>query len=243
MSTFDEQQRRDLAAAYRLVALFGWDDLTSTHISARMEREECFLLNSRDRLFEEITASSLVAVNYEGEVVDVVDGQDAVVNKAGFVIHSAIHAARPEVGCVMHTHTPAGIAIGSMACGLLPISQHAMRFYNAIGTHNYEGIALDLDERQRLVADLGGHEAMILQNHGLLTVGRTVAEAFSAMYYLEKACRIQLAAMQAGSPLNIPEASVCEHTFTQYQRYKDYIWHDWTALLQKLDRLQPGYLD
>lgn len=238
MKTFNQQQREDLAAAYRLVALFGWDDLSSTHISARMEQEEQFLLNSRDMFFDEITASSLIEVDQTGHAIN---ATNAVVNKAGFVIHSAIHQARPEVGCVIHTHTQAGMAIAAMECGLLPISQHALRFYKAIGMHEYEGIALDLDERKRLIADLGDSEVMILRNHGLLAVGKTVAEAFSAMYYLEKSCRAQIDAMQNHSKLHYPDEAICEHVYEQYQRYTDYIQYDWQGLISKLDRLQPEY--
>jgi|TARA_B110000211_G_scaffold234305_1_gene303428 ribulose-5-phosphate 4-epimerase/fuculose-1-phosphate aldolase len=238
MDTFNQQQRKDLAAAYRLVALFGWDDLSSTHISARMEEEEQFLLNSRDQFFDEITASSLIEVDSTGHAINTTH---AVVNKAGFVIHSAIHQARPDVGCVIHTHTQAGMAVSAMECGLLPISQHALRFYNAIGLHDYEGIAVDLDERSRLVADLGDGEAMILRNHGLLAVGKTVAEAFSAMYYLEKACRAQIDAMQSHSKLHYPDEVVCQYVYDQYQSYSDYMQYDWNGLIRKLDRLQPDY--
>ena len=240
MKTFNQQQREDLAAAYRLVALFGWDDLSSTHISARMEDEGQFLLNSRDMFFDEITASSLLEVDQTGHAIN---NENAVVNKAGFVIHSAVHQARPDVGCVIHTHTQAGMAVAAMKCGLLPISQHALRFYNAIGIHDYEGIAVDLDERKRLVADMGNNEAMILRNHGLLTVGKTVAEAFSAMYYLEKSCRAQVDAMQSHSKLHYPDEAVCQHVFEQYQNYTDYMQYDWQGLIRKLDRLQPGYKD
>jgi len=238
MSAFNQQQRIDLAAAYRLVALFGWDDLTSTHISARMEDHDRFLLNSRHQLFEEITASSLIEVDQEGKLKS---AGEAMLNQAGFVIHSAIHEARPDVGCVLHTHTQAGMAVSAMECGLLPLNQHALRFYNAISVHEYEGIALDLDERQRLVADLGNNEAMILRNHGLLTVGRTVAEAFSAMFYLEKACRAQIDSMQSHTKLQHPCAEVCQHTYEQYRNFGGYMQNDWDGLIRKLDRLQPDY--
>ena len=238
MKICNQQQRKDLAAAYRLVALFDWDDLSSTHISARMEEEGQFLLNSRDLHFDEITASSLIEVDHEGNVLN---SDNAVVNKAGFVIHSAVHQARHEVACVIHTHTRAGMAVAAMECGLLPISQHALRFYNAVGIHEYEGIALDLAERKRLVADLGGSEVMILRNHGLLAVGNTVAEAFSAMYYLEKSCRVQVDAMQNHSKLTFPDEAVCQHVFDQYQRYTDYMQYDWNGLIRKLDRLQSDY--
>ena len=206
--SFNTKQRQELAAAYRLVELFGWDDLSSTHISASMEQEDRFLINSRDQLFDEITASSLIEVGLSSELLN---PSKAVVNKAGFVIHSAIHQARPDVKCVMHTHTQAGIAVSAMECGLLPMSQHALRFYNDIGIHAYEGVALDLDERKRLVKDLGSSEAMILRNHGLLTVGDSIASAFSAMYYLEKACCAQINAMNNHTELCFPSDEVCQH--------------------------------
>lgn len=237
-SAFNAQQRQQLAAAYRLVELFGWGDLSSTHISASMDQEDRFLINSRDQLFDEITASSLIEVGLSGELLS---PDEAVVNKAGFVIHSAIHQARPDVKCVLHTHTQAGMAVSAMECGLLPMSQHALRFYNAIGMHDYEGVALDLDERARLVDDLGQSEAMILRNHGLLTVGDSVASAFSAMYYLEKACRAQIDAMHSHTELRLPSDEVCEHTYQQYQQFKDYIHHDWNGLIRRLDRNQPEY--
>ena len=236
--SFNTGQRQDLAAAYRLVEQFGWDDLSSTHISASMEQEDRFLINSRDQLFDEITASSLIEVGLSGELLN---PNKAVVNKAGFVIHSAIHQARPDIKCVMHTHTQAGIAISAMECGLLPMSQHALRFYNNIGIHEYEGVALDLDERERLVFDLGNSEAMILRNHGLLTVGDSIASAFSAMYYLEKACRAQIDAMNCHTELRMPSDEVCQHTYQQYQQFKDYIHHDWNGLIRRLDREYPNY--
>jgi len=236
--SFNTQQREDLAAAYRLVELFGWDDLTSTHISASMEEEDRFLINSRDQLFDEITASSLIEVSVEG---DLLSPKKAVINKAGFVIHSAIHLARPDVKCVLHTHTQAGMAVSAMECGLLPLNQHALRFYNAIGIHDYEGVAVDLDERERLVADLGNSEAMILRNHGLLTVGNSVAAAFSAMFYLEKACRAQIDAMNSHTELVFPSEEVCQHTYQQYQQYTDYIQHDWKGLIRRLERDHPNF--
>ncbi len=232
-------QRQNLAAAYRLVEWFGWGDLSSTHISASMEEPGCFLINSRDQLFDEVTASSLIEINLLGELLT--QNEHVVVNQAGFVIHSAIHQARPEIKCVLHTHTQAGMAVSAMECGLLPITQHALRFYDDIGVHEYEGIALDLDERQRLVASLGSSEAMILRNHGLLTVGSSVAAAFSAMFYLEKACRAQIDAMSSNAELTFPSHEVCLHTYNQYQQYKDYIQHDWNGLLRRLDRDQPDY--
>lgn len=237
---FNTNQRQNLAAAYRLVELSGWDDLSSTHISASMAEEDRFLINSRDQFFNEITASSLIEVNVDGELLS---RKDAVINKAGFVIHSAIHLARPDVKCVLHTHTQAGMAVSAMKCGLLPMSQHSLRFYNDIGLHEYEGVAVDLDEKERLVADLGNSEAMLMRNHGLLTVGTSIAAAFSAMFYLEKACRAQIDAMNSHTELVFPSPEVCQHTYEQYQQYHDYIDYDWKGLLRRLERDHFDYKD
>ena len=240
MSAFNQQQRIDLAAAYRLVALFGWDDLTSTHISARMEDHDRFLLNSRHQLFEEITASSLIEVDQEGKLKS---AGEAMLNQAGFVIHSAIHEARPDVGCVLHTHTQAGMAVSAMECGLLPLNQHALRFYNAISVHEYEGIALDLDERQRLVADLGNNEAMILRNHGLLTTAGSVGGAFLRMFNLEQSCKIQLDAQASGAGLTQPSEEVCEHAAQQFEKSRESRPMGWQALTRALDNEDPSYRD
>lgn len=240
--SFNISQRQNLAAAYRMVDLFGWSDLSSTHISASMEEEGHFLINSRDQFFDEITASSLIEVGVSGELLrHNSELNDGIVNQAGFVIHSAIHKARPDVKCVIHTHTQAGMAVSAMKCGLLPLSQHALRFYQSIGIHEYEGVALDVAERERLVVDLGDAEAMILRNHGLLTVGHSIAEAFSAMYYLEKACRAQIDAMQSYTELCFPNDEVCQHTYQQYQQFPGYIQHDWNGLIRRLERDQPDF--
>src|SRR3954453_16764493 len=184
--------RVDLAAAYRLVAHYGWDDLIFTHISARVpDSEHHFLLNSYGMMFDEVTASSLVKVDLEGKKVM---NSAGAINPAGFTIHSAIHAAREDAHCVMHLHTDHGIAVSAQKAGLLPISQQAMFALSSLAYHDYEGLALDENEKPRLVADLGENNSMILRNHGLLTVGRTAAEAFLAMFMLERACRIQVLA-------------------------------------------------
>src|SRR5262245_39954300 len=203
--------RCDLAAAYRLFARFGMDDLIFTHLSVRLPgKEHRFLLNPFGDLFDEITASSLIAVDPEGHAIETLD--EAKINNAGFTIHSAVHMARDDAQCVMHTHTTAGMAVAAQDEGLLPLNQMSMQFHGRLAYHDYEGIALDLDERDRLVRDLGAHNAMILKNHGLLTVGRTVAEAFYYMYYLEQACRIQVAATQGGMKVTLPPSNVAEHT-------------------------------
>jgi ribulose-5-phosphate 4-epimerase/fuculose-1-phosphate aldolase len=238
----EQATRTDLAACYRLTAHFRMSDLTYTHISARLEGREEYLLNAFGLLFDEVTASNLVQVDPEGRVLD--DPTGLGVNAAGFVIHSAVHAARPDVRCVMHTHTAAGMAVSTHPEGLLPITQHAMRFHNRIGRHAYEGIALDLAERERLARDLGKHNALILDNHGLLTCGASVAEAFGLMYYLERACQAQVAALGGGVvPLrSSPEA--VEKTATIFDTHGgEASKRDWKALLRMLDRLDPTFRD
>src|SRR5262249_15558618 len=213
MSEEERQMRVDLAACYRLVALYDMDDMFATHISARVPgAEEHFLLNPYGVLFEQITASSLVKVDLDGNIVQ---HTEYTINPAGFVIHSAVHAARPDAKCVLHTHTVAGMAVASLEEGLLPFTQKSMRFYNRIGYHDYEGVADDLDERARLVRDLGKHNALILRNHGLLTCGPTVARAFFLMKNLEKCCQSQLAAMASGGKLLKPSVGLMEHAATQ----------------------------
>jgi len=187
----------DLAAAYQLAAHFRWTDLIFTHFTARVPGSAYMLINPYGLMFDEITASSLVKIDMDSNVIEDVTGLG--VNHAGFVIHGCVHASRPEVNCVIHTHTRAGVAVSAQKNGLLPISQHALRTYGMLTYHDYEGIALDLDERGRLGGDLGPtSKAMILRNHGLLSVGKTVSEAFEIMYYLDTACQIQIDAMAAG---------------------------------------------
>ncbi|MGJ8605914.1 MAG: class II aldolase/adducin family protein [Marivita sp.] len=210
-------ERLHLAAAYRLVAHFGLDDSIFTHISARAPKEEAehgFLINPFGLRFDEVTASNLVTVDLDGTVIR--DEYGAGINDAGFTIHSAVHAARPEVGCVLHTHTVAGVAIASMKDGILPLNQWSLQFYNRVAFHDYEGIALDLAERDRLVADLGNAKAMILRNHGLLTCGGTVGEAFALMYNLERTCKAQLALLSSGADLNPVTDTLAEFTASQY---------------------------
>ncbi|MCV0378514.1 class II aldolase/adducin family protein [Nitratireductor sp.] len=212
------QERIELAAAYRLVAHYNLDDSIFTHISARApenEGEHAFLINPFGLRFDEVTASNLVTVDINGDILR--DSYGAGINKAGFTIHSAVHAARPDVHCVLHTHTVAGVAISSMEEGILPLNQWSLQFHNRIAFHDYEGIALDLDERERLVADLGDRNAMILRNHGLLTCGRAVGEAFALMFNMERACRAQLAIMSSGGkPVRVNE-ELAEKTARQYE--------------------------
>lgn len=236
--------RRDLAAAYRLVALFGMDDGIYTHISARVPAcHDQFLINRFGMLFRDVTASSLVKVGLDGEVVDAAGDGAADVNPAGFTIHSAIHAARPDATCVLHTHTIAGVAVASLACGLQPCNQWALQFHDRVRYHDFEGIALDPAERERLVADLGPTaRVLILRNHGLLTVGRTVAEAFILMHNLERACRVQVAIQGTGQPIHPVSDVVCERTARQYESgdsnrvagQADPDHREWRALLSRL---------
>jgi ribulose-5-phosphate 4-epimerase/fuculose-1-phosphate aldolase len=235
--------RVDLAACYRLAAHFRLTDLIYTHISARVPGPEAhFLINAYGLLFDEIRAGNLVKVTLEGAVVD--DPSGLGINPAGYVIHSAVHGARHDVGCVMHTHTTAGLAVAAQQDGLLPLTQHAMRFTGCLAYHDYEGIALDLDEQQRLVRDLGTHNAMILRNHGLLTCGPTVHDAFDLMIHLERACQAQVAAQAGGRELVMPPPAVAEKVAQQFARPgRTAPANAWAALLRMLDKRDPGYRD
>lgn len=241
------QARIDLAACYRLVDLYGMSDMMANHISSHVPGEPgAFLINAYGLMYEEITASSLVKVNLAGDVLAKPDfsalGQDYGINRAGYVIHSAIHEARPEVACVIHTHSWASMAVSALECGLLPITQTAMRFLK-LGYHEYQGVVLDEAEKASLLADLGQGEALILRNHGALVVGRTVGEAFNWMHRLELSCHSQLAAMATGAPLHPVPQPVLEATWNNYQRgtRRPYGLMEWPALLRKLDRRDPSY--
>ena len=239
--------RRDLAACYRLAALHGWTDLVYTHISARVPGpHDHFLLNPFGLAFDEITASSLAKIDLDGRLVDPpADGAPVRIHRAGFVIHSAVHGARPDVGCVIHTHTRAGMAVSMLDCGLLPLSQHAQLFHGRVGYHAYEGLATELEERERLVRDLGDKPVLILRNHGLLGAGRTVAEAFSMCFHLEKACDAQLAAMACATPLSMPGEAVSAKTAARGFGNADGPLGsaEWPAMLRRLDRIDPGWRD
>jgi len=216
MTEAEWQVRCDLAALYRLLAKFRMTDLIYTHISARVPgRHDQFLINHYGIAFDEMRASDLVKIDAEGSLVDKSD-QGKLVNAAGFTIHSAIHGARHDLACVVHTHTEAGIAVSCQEEGLLPISQHALKFYGHLGYHGYEGIALDLDERAVIVQDLGPHRALVLRNHGLLAAGRTIPEAFDHIYFLERACRAQIAAQAGGGRLVLPPEEVRLRTAAQF---------------------------
>lgn len=248
-SQHEWQLRQQLAACYRLIAHFRMSDLISTHISVRIPGpEHHFLINPYGLLFEEITASNLVKIDLQGVKVE---DSPYPVNPAGFVIHSAIHRAREDAHCVLHTHTKAGCAVAAQECGLLPVNQISMEFYGRVAYHEYEGIALNFSEQQRLVADLGDKSVMILRNHGLLSVGDSVSQAFLRMYYLEKACEIQIAA-QAGGALRYPSAEICRHTERQFNNPgadlaegelsdPDANRMAWAALLRLVERIAPDY--
>jgi len=242
VSAAEWQARVDCAACYRLVALFGMNDLVYNHVSARVPGEEGhFLINPYGYAYEEITASSLVKIDFDGKVV-LDSGTGYGVNHAGFVIHSAVHRARPDVACVIHTHSAAGMAVAALKCGLLPLTQNAM-FFGSIGYHDYEGPAVDLDEQQRLARDLGERAALILRNHGLLTVGATACEAFVVMHWLERACQAQLMAMACNTELNLPDPATVTLTNQRYQpgRRRSITELEWPALLRMLERRDPSF--
>ena len=243
VSAEEWQVRVDLAACYRIIAMYGWDDLVFTHVSARVPGgEEHFLINPYGFLFEEITASSLVKVDLDGNKV--LDSPHPV-NPAGFTIHSAVHAAREDAGCVLHTHTRAGIAVSAQANGLLPISQTSLFPYASLAYHDYEGVALNDDEKPRLVADLGSNNALILRNHGLLTVGPTIADAFLFMYVLETACQIQIMAQSGGNELVQVPQPVVDGIKAQAEQVTKGLGGAlvWPGLLRKLDRRDSSYKD
>lgn len=240
MTEAEWRARVDLAAAYRLSYRHGWDDLVYTHITMRVPgNEDHFLINPFGMAFEEITASNLVKVDLQGAVIGESNGD---VNMGGFTIHSAVHGARHELNCVMHLHINTGIAVSMLKCGLLNLSQHAMLFHNRIGYHDYEGPALDLEERKRLIANLGSHNSLILRNHGLLTAGKTVGEAFVRMSYLERACETQLQAMACGTELNVAPPELAERTAQVHEGDALPLGQrEWPAMLRRLDRELPGY--
>ena len=237
--------RVDLAACYRLVAHYEMSDMMANHISAAVPGEEnAFLINAYGMMYEEITASSLIKIDIDGNILARPDfgDLDYGINKAGYVIHGAIHKHRHDVACVIHTHTWAGMALSSLDCGLLPMTQTAMRFLK-IGYHDYQGVVLDAAEEESLLRDLGDGEALILRNHGLLTCGRTIGEAFNWMHRLELAARSQLAAMSTGAKLRDVSHEVLHRTYMNYQPQtrRPYGVMEWPALLRKLDRMDPSF--
>lgn len=243
VSAEEWEKRVDLAAAYRLVAMFGYTELIGNHISVRVPgTKDQFLINPYGMLYDEITASCLVKIDCDGNVLFNASGYG--INAAGFVIHSAIHMARHDVECVAHTHSPAGMAVSAMECGLLTLAQSSMRFVK-IAYHDYEGVADDPDERERLVRDLGDNEAMILRNHGLLVACRSIAEAFTVLYRLERSCEVQIMAMSANTKLITPPREVVEKAYKNIKGTPDNKLRNgdvaWAALRRKLDRIDTSY--
>lgn len=239
MSDDERKTRIDLAACYRLAQRQGWDELIYNHISARVPGpDHHFLLNPFGLSFEEVTASNLVKVDGDGNIIG---DSPYPINTAGFTIHSAIHAARPEVGCVIHLHTEAGMALSMLECGLLPLSQTAMFFKDRIGYHDYEGLALNLEERERLVRDLGQKPIMILRNHGNLVAADTIGQAYIMMFLLEKAARAQLRAMACNSKLNTASDAAAQLTASIVAKGFGGAEIAWQAMVRRLDREDGSY--
>lgn len=233
-------QRVHLAAAFRLAHVYRMTDQIYTHLTAKVPGTDHFLINPYGVLFDEVTASCLVKVDLDGRVLH--DPTGMGINPAGFLIHSCVHRARPDFECVLHTHTSAGLAVAAQRRGLLMLTQHAMRFHNRLGYHDYEGIALDFSEQARLVRDLGSHKAMILRNHGLLTAGVTVRDAFEQMYYLERACDAQIKALAGGSDVIECAPEIAEKVAVVLDRPgRSATETDWPALLRMLDRMDPSF--
>ena len=246
VSAAEWRARMDCAAVYRLLAVFGMSDLVYNHVTVRVPDAgggERILINPFGFMYEEITASSLITIDLDGRIV-LNPHADLGINPAGYVIHSAVHGARPDATCVIHTHTRAGMAVSAMACGLLPLTQTAMRCM-PLAYHAYEGPAVNTDERARLVADLGPANAMILRNHGLLTAGPSAAEAFNTMYWLEMACRAQVDALAARTELTMPPPDVVAHAVHLYQpsTRRPFGVLEWPAMLRLLDRRDPSWRD
>src|SRR6266702_8713940 len=243
MSEAEWQTRVDLAACYRLVDQFGWSDLINTRITARVPGpQDHFLINAFGMLYDEITASSLVKVDVDGNKVE---RSDAELNSGGFAIPSTIHRARPDIDCVIHTHTIAGCAVSMQKAGLLPLNQHALQVIGDVAYHDYEGTGRSEDERARFLADFGDKHIMVLRNHGLFIIGRTIAEAFIATYRMERACAMQLAFQQSGAELNPLSDAVVSAGYARSRagaaRGHDPNTLDWPALARKPDRLDPSY--
>ena len=243
VSAEEWKKRVDLAAAYRLVHHYDMDEMIANHISCRVPGEETsFLINPYGMLYDQMHASCFIKIDQDGNTL--FNPGEYGVNRAGFVIHSAVHRARPDVDCVIHTHTLAGMAVSAMKCGLLPIAQTAMRFID-IGYHDYEGVALNLEEQERLVNDLGHREVLILKNHGLLTVAASIPEGFNNIFRLERACRLQVMALSCNTELTYPPREIIEASNHLYQpgvrrRFGEM---EWPALLKKLDKIDPSFRD
>ncbi|WP_417436732.1 class II aldolase/adducin family protein [Idiomarina abyssalis] len=241
-----ERTRVDLAAAYHLIEYFQMSDSIYTHISARVPGDkEYFLINPYGTRFGEVKASELVTIDLDGNIVE--DPCSMGANPAGFTIHSAIHSARPDLKAALHTHTVAGVAVSSTATGILPINQWALQFYHGVSRHKYEGIALNLEERERLVADLGEqNKILILDSHGLMTMGESVGEAFTLMYNLDRVCKVQMSVLAGGQPVNTIDSDVCELTYKQYKHFaeisqRDGFHAEWLAYLRLLEKVSPTF--
>lgn len=243
VSAEEWQLRVDLAAAYRLIALYGWDDLIFTHVSARIPGDEHhFLINPYGMMFEEITASSLVRIDQDGNKIN---PDDFDINPAGFTIHSAIHAVREDAACVMHTHTTAGVAVSAQKDGLLPLSQQSLFPLSNLAYHDYEGVALREDEKARLQKDLGSNSFMILRNHGLLTTGTSIADAFLGMYILQRACEVQIQALSGNREMTPIPSGIVDTIRQQAEQVTRGMGGKlaWPGLLRKLDRIDTGFRD
>ena len=243
VSNEEWEKRVDLAAAYRLVDLYGMTEMSANHISTRVPGEDnAFLINPYGLLYEQMTASCFVKLDLDGNVL--FNPTEFGFNKAGYVIHSAIHGARHDVDCVIHTHTIAGMAVSAMKCGLLPLAQTSMRFAK-IGYHDYEGVAINVEEQESMVRDLGDHAGMILRNHGLLVVGASIPEAFNNIFRLERACQVQIAALSCNTELQMPEERIIDASYRLYlpETRRPFGVLEWPALLKKLDKIDPSFRD
>ncbi len=240
--SYEKQTRIELAAAYRILAEKQMDDLTYTHLSARLPGSDFYFIYPFGLLFEEVTASSLLKVSLDG---DILEGSESQYNQTGYVIHGSIYKSRPDINAVFHLHTTAGVSVAAMECGLLPLSQFSFHFYNRLSYHSYDSLALNyLRQGMNLADDLGQKKAMILRNHGTLTCGETVQEAFLYAHFLEQACKVQCAALSGGQKVLIPSHEVCEKAARDLREFEpDFGIRDWTALLRKLERTDPSYKD
>ena len=242
VSSEEWETRVNLAACYRLMHEFGMVEMVANHISARVPgTENQFLINPYGMLYEEMTASSMIRIDLEGNVL--FNATEYSMNQAGYVIHSAIHGARHDVDCVIHTHTLAGMAVSAMKCGLMPIAQTSMRWVKGVSYHDFEGIALRTEERERLVQDLGVNDAMILRNHGLLTCGPSIPECFNNMFRLERACQLQVMTLSCNTEIQLPPQEIVDQTWHQFQPKvrRPFGLLEWPSLLRKLDRADPSY--
>lgn len=241
-SAAEWQMRVDLAACYRLADRFGFSDIIWNHITAKVPDTENFLINRFGLRYDEVSASNLITVDINGNVIDPgsarSDHDD--VNVTGYVIHSAIHAARPDLHCVMHSHAEYGLAVSALKNGLIPMLQDSMPFYKQVAYHDYEGMSTEVEERERLAADLGDKNVMILRNHGILTCGATVGEAFMLMYYLERSCKTQMQVLASGQKYTVPSDEICEASARQYVTFPHGMY-EWPALLRMLDQQQADY--